>query len=141
MKSLEFFISLIATVGGQLIQFFPTKHKLTSLGALLPLFPLPSCNMNVKSRSAASMLIIMTYKAICQGQGSRKPEELWDIDDFVELLCLQGPLWQPNLSSLTKEWFTFVMAVSSLLIDFSNHCTKIVLEKIAPNFITSFQLT
>lgn len=71
--------------------------------------------------------------------GQQKARRAGDTDDFEEPPGLQLPLQQPNLSSLAKEWFTFVMPTSSL-IDFSNHCTKIVLEEITSNFILSFQL-
>ena len=73
---------------------------------------------------------------VMREEGSRKPE-----GHETLVLLQQLPFWQPNLSSLVKEWFISVMPTSSLFIDFSNHCTKIVLEKISPNFILCFQLT
>lgn len=54
---------------------------------------------------------------------AEKATRAGDTDDFEEPLGLQLPLQLPNLSSLAKEWFTFVMPTSSL-IDFSNHCTR-----------------
>lgn len=124
-----------------MIEFFPTELKLKSLDALLPFFfPLPPWNMNGKIQSCGHVIIV-TYRATRGGQGSRTLGEPCDTGDFTEPLCRQLPLQQPHPSSLVREWFAFFMPTSSLLIDFSNHCTKIALEKITPNFIVSFQLT
>ena len=81
-----------------MIEFFPTKLILKSLGALPPFSPFPPWNMNVKLQGG-SHVITMTYKATCRGQGSGTPGELCDTEDFLEPLCQQLPLQQPNLSS------------------------------------------